>query len=108
VELIQPQLAGLMGVVLLMVFLALGVPIGFGAAVVGFLGILSLVGMGPALMTTATAPFSKIVNYTYSAIPLFVVMGYFAYGSGLGREAFEVGKRWLGGIAGGLDRKSVV
>lgn len=101
------EIVGLIGVGLLLVFIAVGMPIALAAALTGFLGLCYLSGSTPALSVLRTLPYSKTSVYSFSVLPLFILMGYFAFHSGLATQAFEAGKRWLGRIPGGLALATV-
>ncbi|MBU2497320.1 MAG: TRAP transporter large permease [Proteobacteria bacterium] len=103
----SPEIAGLVGLGVLLLVLATGIPIGLGAALIGFLGIWQLVGLSPALGTLGIAPYSKAAYYAFTVLPLFVVTGYFAFNAGLATKAFETGKRWMGHLPGGLAMATV-
>lgn len=102
-----PEIIGLIGLGLLVALLAIGVPIAFSAAIVGFLGTWFLAGINPALSALAAVPFSVPANYAFIVLPLFVIMGSFAFSAGLATEAYEVAKRWLGHVPGGLPMATV-
>ena len=87
---------------MLLALLVIGVPIAFAAATVGFLGMWFLAGLKPALTVIGLVPFSVPASYAFTVLPLFVVMGHFAFGAGLATQAYEVAKKWLGHIPGGL------
>ena len=80
----------------------LGLPLAFSFAVVGFIGIIFMKGLGPGLSTLGHAPYSLLASYTICAIPLFVLMGQFAFHSKVGRDLFSAGHKWLGHLPGGL------
>jgi C4-dicarboxylate transporter DctM subunit len=93
---------GLLGIVVLLIFLSTGMPIGLGAALVGFLGIWYLSGLTPAFGALGLVPYAKAASYSLTVLPLFILMGYFAFNAGLASRAFDTGKRWLGHLPGGL------
>lgn len=98
----EPLIVGLVGLIVLCLLLFVGVPVAFGAAAAGFVGIIVMVGIKPALNAMGTVPFAQITTYTFTVIPLFVMLGYFAFAGGVAEQAFEVGKKWLGHVKGGM------
>jgi C4-dicarboxylate transporter DctM subunit len=104
----ESETIGLLGLLLLVLFVMLGVPIAAAAGLVGFLGICYLAGWTAAFSSFGGATFVVTGNFTFSTIPLYIIMGYFAFNAGLAEEAFEAGRRWLRHIAGGLSMATVV
>jgi len=98
---------GIIGVVLLFLFLMLRMPVAWTMAFVGFLGIIYLQGFDVALAVIGRIPFRKVTSYTLTIIPLFTLMGYFASYSGLSRDMFNAAYKWLGRIPGGLALASI-
>jgi len=101
------EIVGLIGVGVLLVFLVIGMPVALAAALTGFLGIWYLSGGTPALGVIGLVPYSKAAFYAFTVLPLFIIMGYFAFHAGLATQAFDTGKRWLGHIPGGLALATV-
>jgi tripartite ATP-independent transporter DctM subunit len=94
--------------VLLVALLALKVPIAFTLMAVGFLGILVLEGIGSALSSLVTVPYSTVSSYLLVVIPMFVLMGHFALQSGLSEKAYDAAHKWLSPFKGGLALASTV
>lgn len=98
---------GLLGFVVLLALIALRVPIAFGLALVGLGGLTFLSGTGATFALLASQMYSSVANNTLSAVPLFLLMGYFAYHAGLTRACFDTARVWLAGLPGGLAIASV-
>ena len=101
------EIIGLIGVGLLLLSLTTGMPVGLAASLIGFLGIWYLVGLNPALGTIGLVPYSKAASYEFTVLPLFIIMGFFAFNAGLATKAFETGKRWMGHLPGGLAMATI-
>jgi len=99
---ISPSAAGLFGIVLLIVLLFSGMPIGIVMALVGLLGMAYITGVGPTLTTIGTSPYTTASLYGFSVIPLFVLMGFFCFYSRLTGGLYRTAYRWLGNLPGGL------
>ena len=83
--------------------LALGVHVGIALAFVGFLGqwvVLGDFGLGSSIFSTT--PYSVAASFTFTMLPLFILMGLFAEAGGISQHAYEVGHKWLGRLPGGL------
>ena len=88
---------------LVMVLLALaGVRIAFAAAAVGSFGLVAILGWEIGLKTAGVVPHAKVVNYTLSVLPMFILIGYLAFYAGITQAAFEACRRWFGWMPGGL------
>lgn len=98
----DPITTGIIGIIALLVLLILRMPIGFAMMLVGFLGFWSLNSFDSAFAILGIEAYKTASNYTLSVIPLFLLMGYFAYYSGVGRDIYEVCNRWIGSLPGGL------
>jgi len=100
--------AGILGMCFLFVLLFLGMPIGFGMAFTGLLGmIVAYKAVKPSLAMLGIGPFDTASNYMLTVVPLFVLMGEFAYHSGISEDLFETANKWLGRLPGGLAMSSV-
>jgi C4-dicarboxylate transporter, DctM subunit len=86
-------------------FLALvmiGMPIGFSFATVGFIGIIFLRGLDPALSILGSLPYTWASDYNLIAVPLFILMGQFAFHSGISADLYDTAYKWVGKLPGGL------
>ena len=99
---------GLITIVVLFALLLLRIPVGAAMAGVGFLGIVYFSGLTPALGVLATSTYSSLSSYTMSVIPLFVLMGYFAFYAGLSQDLYRAAYSWIGRVRGGLAMGTVV
>lgn len=87
---------------MLFVLLAMGVHIGFALFFVGFIGVWWVVDFKSAIGVLGTATFTNASTYTFSVIPLFILMGNYAFASGVSTGLYSAGNKWLGGLPGGL------
>ncbi|WP_010140111.1 TRAP transporter large permease [Oceanicola sp. S124] len=98
-----PLLIGYACIAAMFVILILGAPIGLAMVTVGFVGFSAIIGMTPALAVLKTATFETITNYSYTLIPLFLLMGNLISRSGVAtdlfRGALQLTRGWSGGLA---------
>lgn len=98
-----PFIIGLVGISSLLLLIALRCPIGLAMGIVGFSGFAYLVGFRPALSLLETGPYEVASNYSFTIIPLFMLMGNLAARANISRDLFEASyaltKRWRGGLA---------
>jgi len=99
----SPIAIGLIGIVVLLVLLAIGMPIGFAMMLVGFVGFASLVNFSGAFHILAKVPYAAITNYDFCVIPLFFLMAAICLVAGFGKSLFKLAYSWIGRIPGGLS-----
>ncbi|RKJ31659.1 TRAP transporter large permease subunit, partial [Butyricicoccus sp. 1XD8-22] len=70
---------GFIGIAIVVALLMLRVPVAIAMGAVGFIGYWLISGIEPTLKLMGMVPFSTVANYTFTVIPLFILMGYFVY-----------------------------
>lgn len=98
----DPQTIGLIGIAVLFLLLLIGMPIGFALAFVGFWGISFVTDISVALPTLLRSFLDTFTTYSFTVIPLFVIMGELATASGLSQGIYAVADKWLRRLPGGL------
>ncbi|MCC5987088.1 MAG: TRAP transporter large permease subunit [Pararhodobacter sp.] len=96
------QSVGLLVIALSIVLLLMGIPVGvamLGAAVVG---LWAISGGRVVTSTLKSVAYDSTASWSYSVIPMFILMGMLLWRSGLTASAFETARRWLGWLPGGL------
>jgi tripartite ATP-independent transporter DctM subunit len=104
----SPELAGIVGIVLLLLLFLVKVHIAFAMAIVGLMGVMYLSGPGPALTLLAQDIHETFSSYTLSVIPMFILMGYFAFASGISKRLYSCAYVWVGAFRGGLTIATVL
>ena len=92
----------LLGLVLLFGLMAVGMPISFAMLLGGLLGNAYLLSVGAATHLLATNVWEQFSSYGLSVVPLFVLMGQFAYRSGATERLYQAAYTWFGRLPGGL------
>ena len=103
-----PTTAGIVGIGLLLLLFVLKFPVAFSMALVGFAGFAYLVGFNPALGLLAQDIFETFSSYPLSVIPMFILMGNYAYASGISQRLFNTAYAWVGHFRGGLTIATVL
>ncbi len=98
---------GILGFAGLLVLIALRVAIAFALALVGLVGLFVLSGQDATFAMLSTMLYSSVANNTLTAVPLFLLMGYFAFHAGLTKACFNTARLWLARLPGGLAMASV-
>jgi len=103
----SPVTAGIAGIGLLLLLFLLRMPVAFAMAFVGLVGFAYLADPGPALSLLAQDIFEQFSSYPLSVIPMFILMGTFAFASGISRRLYDTTYTWVGQLRGGLTMATV-
>ncbi|RJR35225.1 MAG: TRAP transporter large permease [Desulfobacteraceae bacterium] len=98
----SPTAVGYLGCAVLLVVLFSRLPIGAGMALVGFSGFAVLKGWDPALGLLKQVPYTMFAQQGMSVVPLFILMGAFAFEAGLSADLYRGVNSWFGHLRGGL------
>jgi tripartite ATP-independent transporter DctM subunit len=104
----DPVNVGIIGIVLLVFLFLLRMPVAFAMAFVGFVGFSYLSSFQAGLKLLARDIFEQFSNFPISAIPMFILMGSFAFASGIGKRLYDAAYTILGNLRGGLTMATVV
>jgi tripartite ATP-independent transporter DctM subunit len=104
----SPELIGALGILVMFVLLALKMYIGIVMALVGFLGLCVIIGFEAGINILGITPLAEGSSYTLSVIPLFVLMGQFAFISGISTDIYKTVYTWMGHFRGGLAMATVL
>ena len=69
----QPELVGVIGLLVLFIFIFLEMPIGLAMGLVGFIGIAYILDFGRGLSMLAIVPFTSMNSYFFAVLPLFLL-----------------------------------
>jgi C4-dicarboxylate transporter DctM subunit len=103
-----PETAGIIGIALLVFLFLLRVPIAFAMAIVGLVGFTYLSDAESALSILAQDVYETLSNYPLSVIPMFILMGSFAFASGISQRLYSTSYTWVGQFRGGLTIATVL
>jgi len=99
--------AGL-GLFLMFGLMAFGMPIGFAMLLAGVLGNAWLLSVPATTHLLATNVWEQFSSYGLSVVPLFVLMGQFAYRAGITERLYDAAYKWFGRLPGGLASTTIV
>ncbi len=99
----DPLVVGIAGILLLLILLFMGMPVGFCMALVGFAGFSYIAGTQAGLGVLRTAAYTNAASYSLSVIPIFILMGQFAHTTGISRDLYQLAHYLVGQIRGGLS-----
>ena len=96
----SPNTAAIMGLLFLFLLMALRMPVSFAMILAGFLGNAYLISTDAAIYVLATNIWGQFSSYGLSVIPLFVLMGQFAFHSGIPERLYNAAYKWVGRLPG--------
>ena len=100
-------LVGIIGIVVLVLIFLTRIPIAFAMAIVGFVGFGLLVTFKAGMELIAIDVIDSFASYSFSVIPLFILMGNIAYNAGISRRLYYAAYTWLGHLRGGLAMATI-
>jgi len=93
---------------LIFLLLLLGTPVFAALGLAGIVGIVMVEDVGFVLNRLKSFSYTNTASYLLTVIPLFILMGAFAHHAGIGARLFNVARRWVGHLPGGLAMSSVL
>ncbi len=99
---------GVLGLVILLGLFLTGIELSFCMAVVGFAGFAYLNSFSAACNLLVKDFFDTFTSYSFTVIPLFVLMGQIASNSDIAKSLYLAAHKWVGHISGGLAMTTVV
>ena len=100
------QTIGSLGVVILVILTLLRVPLGAAMGLVGLAGYAAIDGWEKAFIVFGTTPFS-LTHYSFSVLPLFILMGTVATRSNMSQELFAAANAIFAGRRGALPMATI-
>ncbi|WP_066304216.1 TRAP transporter large permease [Bacillus sp. FJAT-29814] len=101
------EMLGLLAILLMFVLMFLRVPIAISMTLPGILGILYL--RGPVALESAieSITWTQSFSYTFSTVPMFMLMGELLFISGISTDLFDTFRKWFGNFKGGLATSTI-
>ncbi|MBA4416711.1 MAG: C4-dicarboxylate ABC transporter permease [Syntrophus sp. (in: bacteria)] len=100
--------AGIYGIILLLALFLTGLEMAYCMMLVGFLGFTFLMSFPAAANLVIKDFFDTFTSYSYTVIPLFILMGEFASHSNIAKRLYQGAHKWFGHIPGGIAMTTVV
>ncbi|MBU0733380.1 MAG: TRAP transporter large permease [Proteobacteria bacterium] len=104
----DPGLAVGISIFLVLFLLSFGLPVYASLGITGILGCLAIKGPHLAFAQLKTFPYANTASYLLVVIPLFIIMGHFAFKAGLSRDTYNIGKTWLSRFPAGIGMATVI
>jgi tripartite ATP-independent transporter DctM subunit len=103
----SPETIGIIGLILMLVFMLLRVPLGVVMTLLGFGCFAWIAGWDPGLAMFGSTAFRTSTGYMLFVIPLFILMGSLASYGELALDAYYAANKWLGHLRGGLAMATI-
>lgn len=98
----EPITVGIISIIFLLIFLALGFQIGLNFLFVGVISASLIIGLNRSLVLLGETMYYSIASQTFAALPLFILMGAFATQGGFAKRGFEGIYTATAGLPGSL------
>jgi tripartite ATP-independent transporter DctM subunit len=99
---------GLAGILVLLLFFATGIELGFAMMVVGLVGFALVNSAHAAMNLLAKDFFDTATSYSFTVFPLFMLMGQIGFNAGIAVRLYDTAHKWIGHIPGGLAMATVL
>jgi len=104
---VNPAWIGIVGIFLMVAMFMTRMPVAYVMALVGFVGFAWLISMQGGLALLSRNIYESFSSYGLTTIPLFILMGQFAFNSGISRRLYETAYTYTGSTRGGLAMATV-
>jgi tripartite ATP-independent transporter DctM subunit len=105
---LSPETLGVVGILAMIAGLFLGVHIGIVLGGVGLLGCIVIAGFAKGIGLLASTAYFTVSNYGFIALPMFIMMGEFAFQGEIGSLLYTAVSKWMGHRYGGLAMATTV
>lgn len=102
------MLISLIGLAILLFSLFIGLPIAWGMLLVGTIGFSYFTGIYAAYTMAAQTAFDTGMSYSFTVLPLFILMGNLVNASGLSRDLYSAANAFIGHLRGGLAMATIL
>ena len=99
---------GICGIIILLALFLTGLEMAYCMILVGFVGFTFLMSFAAASNLVVKDFFDTFTTYSYTVIPLFIMMGELAQNSNIAKRLYVGAHKWFGHIPGGLAMTTVM
>ena len=103
----SPILAGICGILIMLLMFMTRMPVAFVMALVGFAGFSLMISPSAGLVLLSRNVYETFASYDLTTIPLFILMGQLGFNSGISKRLYDAGYKFLGSVRGGLAMATV-
>lgn len=98
----------LLGLIALLACLFVGLPIAWGMLLIGVIGFSFYTGLEAAFTMAAQTAYDTGMSYSFTVLPLFILMGNLVNASGLSRDLYTAANAFIGHLRGGLAMATIL
>ncbi|MBN2403884.1 MAG: TRAP transporter large permease [Spirochaetes bacterium] len=99
---------GVYGIIIMLALFLTGLEMAYCMALVGFFGFTFLMSFGAASNLVVKDFWDTFTVYSYTVIPLFILMGQIASNANIAKRLYLAAHKWAGRIPGGLAMTTVI
>jgi tripartite ATP-independent transporter DctM subunit len=103
----SPTLIGIIGMVVMLALFMTRMPVAYVMALVGYAGFSVMISVKGGLNLLSRNIYEAFSSYGLTTIPLFVLMGQFAFNAGISRRLYDTAYKFMGSTRGGLAMATV-
>ncbi len=103
----NPTVAGILGIALMILIFMSRMPVAYVMGLVGFVGFSLMISTNAGLNLLAKDYYENFSSYGLSTVPLFILMGQLAFNAGISSRLYDTAYKFLGSTRGGLAIASV-
>lgn len=102
------NILALLGIGALFLLMFLRMPISFAMFVVGFAGVWLFSSSSAAFNLLSADLWNQFSSYSFSVIPLFILMGEIIFRTGVTKNLFDAAYKWIGHLRGGMASTTIL
>ena len=99
----SPLIISIIAIAAFLIVIFHSLHIAFSFALVGFIGLIFVRDLNTAFFTIGNTPLTWASAEALIPFPLFILMGFFAYNSGISSDLYDTARKWIGRLPGGLS-----
>ncbi len=104
----DPGMIGALGIVIMLALFMTKMPVAYVMTIVGFVGFSLMKSWTGGMNLLSRGFYEAFSSYGLTTIPLFILMGQFAFNAGIGRRLYDTAYKFFGNIRGGLAMATIV
>lgn len=103
----DPTIIGIIGIFVMLALFMTRMPVAYVMTLVGFVGFSYMISFKGGLNLLSRSIYDTFSSYGLTTIPLFILMGQFAFNTGISRRLYDTAYTYLGHTRGGLAMATV-
>ena len=103
----DPTIIGIIGIFIMLALFMTRMPVAYVMTLVGFVGFSYMISVKGGLNLLSRSMYDTFSSYGLTTIPLFILMGQFAFNTGISRRLYDTAYTYLGHTRGGLAMTTV-